>query len=294
MTGTTSRVGSTERNAEEVRRRLREEQQHIEQYTRYLHAKSTIHDHHVLELNRILQRVPIDPLPIRRYDRIASAYSPLEIAELLTAIGKAEPEVYQTILGYEQRLDVIPSFGLSGPAAGYLDRLDEWVDYLMERLSDDPEEEEVEAVLRNATREAQEVDQDLDEEDRIPPEVLRALLVTAVAHAMHAKVRRRIDAMVYAREQFEELQVLARVALPDAEINVLRQGFVLLMTTFDAAVFDLVRIAFRKNFFRLIGIFGKQDKISLEAIGEAGSLEALRDQMVEEQLKKRYVRLSRS
>ena len=55
--------------------------------------------------------------------------------------------------------------------------------------------------------------------------------------------------MVYAREQFADLELLARVARPDAEVNVLRQGFLLLMTAFDAAVFDLVRIAFRKEFF---------------------------------------------
>ena len=96
--------------------------------------------------------------------------------------------------------------------------------------------------------------------------------------------------MVYAREQFADLELLARVARPDAEVNVLRQGFLLLMTAFDAAVFDLVRIAFRKEFFQLIGTFGKQEKVSLEDIGEAGSFEALRDQMIEDQLKRRYVK----
>ena len=70
--------------------------------------------------------------------------------------------------------------------------------------------------------------------------------------------------MVYARQQFEEIEVLARMARPDAEINVLRQGFVLLMTTFDAAVFDLARIAFCRRFFDLIGAFGKAEKVTLE------------------------------
>lgn len=96
--------------------------------------------------------------------------------------------------------------------------------------------------------------------------------------------------MVYAREQFEAIEILARIAQSDAEINVLRQRFVLLMTAFDAAVFDLVRIAFRKNFFQLISVFGKQDKLSLEVIAEAGSFESLRDQLIDEQLKKRYLK----
>ena len=62
------------------------------------------------------------------------------------------------------------------------------------------------------------------------------------------------------------------------------------MTAFDTAVFDLVRIAFRKKFFQLIGTFGKQEKVSLVDIGEAGRFEALRDQMTEDRLKRRYVK----
>jgi hypothetical protein len=85
------------------------------------------------------------------------------------------------------------------------------------------------------------------------PDALRALLVTAVDHALHAKVGERVDAMVYAREQCEQIEVLARMATPDAEINVLRQAFLLVMTAFDAAVFDLTRIGFRRKFFDMVG-----------------------------------------
>lgn len=78
----------------------------------------------------------------------------------------------------------------------------------MGRLSDEPEDNEVENVTRNAIREAEEADQDLDEEDRIQPEALRSLITTAVEHALHAKVRERIDDMVYVRHQFDEIEVL--------------------------------------------------------------------------------------
>src|SRR5947209_5892064 len=94
-----------ERTACEVQRRFHDEQDYIERYTRFLSAKSTIHDHQVLELNRILQLVKINPLPTRRYGRTAEPYSPEETAALLDAIRKVDPEVYQTILGHEQYLD---------------------------------------------------------------------------------------------------------------------------------------------------------------------------------------------
>ena len=60
-----------ERTVNEVGHRFRDEQDYIERYMRFLRAKSTIHDQQVLELNRVLQRVHIDPLPTRRYDRTA-------------------------------------------------------------------------------------------------------------------------------------------------------------------------------------------------------------------------------
>jgi len=67
--------------------------------------------------------------------------------------------------------------------------------------------------------------------------------------------------MVYAREQFADLELLPRRETRRRG-HVLRQGFLLLMTAFDAAVFDLVRIAFRKKFFQIIGTFGKQEGIT--------------------------------
>lgn len=53
---------------------------------------------------------------------------------------------------------------------------------------------------------------------------------------------------------------------------------------------DLVRAALRKRFFELIVAFGKQEKVTLQEIGEAGSLSALRDQIIEDQLKRRYIK----
>jgi hypothetical protein len=279
-----------ERTASEIRDRFHAEQDYIERYTRFLSAKSTIHDRQVQELNQILQLVKIDPLPTRSYSRTAEPYSQEETTALLDAIGKVEREVYATIVAQEQSLDPLPSPGLDGPAAGYLDQLGEWIHYVLNRLPHDPEEQDENTILRVALREYERADLDLDEEDRIPPDALRALVLTAIEHAKNIRVRQQVDAMVYAQEQFANLELLARVARPDAEVNALRQGFLLLMTAFDAAVFDLVRIAFRKKFFQLIGRFGKQEKVPLEEIGKAGSFQALRDQLIEDQLKKRYVK----
>jgi hypothetical protein len=127
----------------------------------------------------------------------------------------------------------------------------------------------------------------------LTPEVLAAV-IHDVDTVMDVKWQAKGGALQHALDQFEELQLIARYATPDAETNLLRQGFILLTTAFDATIFDLMRTKLRKDFFGLIGVFGKtgkqQDKVSLEDFAEAGSFQALRDEIIEEQLKKRYIK----
>ena len=53
----------------EIECRFGNELEYIERYVKLLRAKSTVHDRQVLDLNRILIRVQINPLPTRHYDR---------------------------------------------------------------------------------------------------------------------------------------------------------------------------------------------------------------------------------
>ena len=281
---------ATARKAWDIGRRFSDEQDYIQRYVELLRAKSTLHDRQVEDLNRILKRVHLDQLPMRGYDRTGKPYSEAELDALLAAVRAVGPELYQTILGHEQSSSGIPSFGLDGPAAEYLERLDEWVDHFVPLLADDPEDEDEDGMIRLAFREAERIDAENEEDERIPPVALKALLDLAMENARHVWFIQRIDAMVYARQQFEEIEVLARMAAPDAEINVFRQGFILLMTAFDAAVTDLTRLALRGRFLEFASAVGKHERLTLESLGEAGTFPAFRDWIIEEQLKKRYVR----
>ena len=167
--------------------------------------------------------------------------------------------------------------------------LDEWIDYLLNALSDDFDDDEAEDVVRHAIREANQAF-DIDDEDAVPPEATRELIRIALEHVEAIKMRQRRDDMMYARRQFEELRLLARVGSVGAEISILRQGFILLMTAFDAAVFDVAKIAFRKRFFDFVKVVGKDDKIRLSEVGEAGTIDAFAAQTVDTQLKRRYLK----
>jgi hypothetical protein len=127
-------------------------------------------------------------------------------------------------------------------------------------------------------------------EQRVPLGDLEHIIGDATNMAIHTRARLTISSLHAVLRKFEELRLVARISTPGAEISFLRQGFILLMTAFDAAVFDLVRVALRSKFFPLIGQFGRQEKITLEKFGSFGSFEAFRDQTVEEQLKSRYVK----
>src|ERR1700733_7329978 len=61
------------------------------------------------------------------------------------------------------------------------------------------------------------------------------------------------------------------------------------MTAFDAVIFDLVRVKLRKDFFKLIGALGNE-KITFQDMAKAGNTEALQNEIIEKQLKKRYVK----
>jgi hypothetical protein len=282
---------STEHTPAGVALRFREEQSYIEGYTRFLETKSIIHDQLIGELNRILRSVGLELMPTRKYDRTAEPYSPMEQGALLAAICNLDPQVEDAITAYKQRLESLPCLDLDGPAGPYHDQLGEWIDYMMSHLPQEVDGRDVSQLIERTIAEYEASNPgDADDEDRIPPEALRVLLAAAIDHVEDIRVRQRVDAMIYVRERFDELEVLCRAARPDTELNLFRQAFVLLMTAFDAAVFDIVRIAFRRKFFPLIGVFGKRDKLSFEQLSETGSFEALRDELIDEQLKKRYLK----
>jgi hypothetical protein len=89
---------------------------------------------------------------------------------------------------------------------------------------------------------------------------------------------------------FEEFDFKLKLFSPQSEISLNRQAFILLMTIFDATLFDLVRLALKKDFFSLISIFGKQEKLSLKDFSSYTSFENFRDRIIEECLRNKYLK----
>ena len=88
----------------------------------------------------------------------------------------------------------------------------------------------------------------------------------------------------------DELEVISQSLQPGDMLNIYRQAFIVLLTAFDATIFDLMRVALRQDFFRLIGAIGKKETLSLRDLSNYQSFEQLRDSTIEEQLKTRYLK----
>jgi hypothetical protein len=97
---------------------------------------------------------------------------------------------------------------------------------------------------------------------------------------------RSLDAVI---ADLEALSVRVEAGRAESLLSPYRQAFIMLMTAFDASVFDLVRMALQRDFFRLAAAWGGDDKLAFRDLGQYASLEAVRDGIIERELKRRYI-----
>lgn len=71
--------------------------------------------------------------------------------------------------------------------------------------------------------------------------------------------------------------------------NIYRQSFVQLIFVFDSVMFDVVRYKFNENFFEWVNYF-KDDNIKLKDIGSNSDFEEFKSMVIEQQLKKCYLK----
>jgi hypothetical protein len=272
---------------EDIKARFLNEQNYVLRYVEFLQSASAVRDSDIAEISNILHRHKLPKVPRPKYwSTSREQYSLDELTTLVDALRAIMPDINTKISEYENNLDKLPApKGLEQVDARSI--LGEWIDYMMHALEHDSSLEAIAAVKQKALEHEEEIIHEMgDEAEPMQSEDFDY----AIQSALFIIARRRLNEILYVRDRYIDLDLAARMIQPKAEINILRQGFILLLTAFDAAVFDLVRVAFTKDFFRLIGVFGKQEKISLEALARYGSFDRFRDEVIEEQLKARYLK----
>jgi hypothetical protein len=277
---------ATDQSIAEISCRFGKDRLEIVEYVNFMRDQCAIHVQEVAELNATLERFSLPELPTRDYLGTDDHLTSSEIADLVVAIGRIFPAIDRLTSEMNRGMDGIPLLQHEA-VAEHPELLSEWVEYAMHHLPEDPRREEYDpaerAVLEH-TAQSPEIQDELSLPDR------RLIINEALRRARLIKFRDMNNALHYVLDRFNAIKAIAKLVGPDAAVGILRQGFILLMTTFDAVIFDLVRVKLRKDFFKLIVALGKNEKVTFQGLAESGSFDALRDAIIEEQLKKRYVK----
>jgi hypothetical protein len=271
-------------DANTLRARFHEEQAHLRKYVEYLRFKTAISRAEISEIASILSRHGITTLDA---PRIWISDKPLTVEELeayLSQIHSIEEKIKSAKdeINKELALFKFPEDGISVDVRSFEGEL---IQYMMDALEGDHSSERLEDVRQDALRQHQDFAAMNDEEP-----VDESVFDQAIQSALFILKSRKVYALEYVLEKSEEIDMAVRMLKPEAEFNVLRQGFILLMTIFDATMFDLMRLAINRDFFRLISVVAKQDKVSLENMNKYNTFDQFRDEIIEEQLKPKYLK----
>ncbi|WP_302326127.1 hypothetical protein [Enterocloster lavalensis] len=90
-------------------------------------------------------------------------------------------------------------------------------------------------------------------------------------------------------EEYLELQTLYSIFDEKAPINIYRQSFILLLTAFDAVIFDLVKMLFVNRFFDMAPYINYDKKFSLSDISQHSNFEGFLEKMVDTIIGGKYI-----
>ena len=273
--------------ASEIRDRFFREQDYIQRYVRLLEAKATLRQAEVRDVVNLLSkyRLPTIPIPSGMATR-GRSFSAEESANLRSAIKSVRPTLDAAVAKAEKEFQ-----SLVTPED--LDHVDlrsivgEWIQYFLDELESVGSTTITDSSRKQALEQIQRDRNELGDESDVPT---ADNIDYAIRSAEYLTSYRKFDALAYVLDKFTEFEFALRLTELETEVSILRQGFVLLMTTFDAAVFDLVRVAVRNDFFGAIGTFSTGEKLSLATFHKYKDFESFRDSLIENQLKGQYLR----
>lgn len=278
---------SYDESIQEVACQFNQEILDIQQHISFLKSKTTIHTQEIDRHNKTLQANGIALLPVREYLGLPPyELTVAELDDIVQAIVKITPAINCKTRELACKFDQIL----------YLDELDstiarneqllvESTDYFIEQLPEDPTPEDIDLLKKL-------VIQDPDYgvlKEFVSTKDLEVIQDESLRRARRYKINGRINALYDLQDRFSEIEFVAKTTKPGASTSAFRQGFITLMALFDAAVFDLVRLALRNRFFELGRALSK-DKFQIQEIVDQGSFDAFRDEIINTQLKKHYLK----
>lgn len=90
-------------------------------------------------------------------------------------------------------------------------------------------------------------------------------------------------------EEYQELQTLYSIFDEETPINIYRQSFILLLTAFDAVIFDLAKMLFVNRFFEVAPYINYDKKFSLSDITKHSNFEEFLEKTVDSIIAGKYI-----
>ncbi len=269
----------------EIRDRFSNELNSILRFVDFLHSAIGLDRLGLNRINSTLRSVGLEQfkLPIGGLSTPISSTDLITIAPTLTAVEQELPAILK---GYDDEFSRCDNFVQNDVSDAHPVDFEKWVDYVTTIVPAKYESgtlEHLKRELKKKIREERALKQ-LDEQE------LDSFVADAAELGLRFMNNHRVQDIYEAIEKIEHLKFLGAFSNPDAEINAYRQSFILLMTAFDAAVFDLTRAALRKNFFPFISYFGRDAKVDLEDVRDFSTFDEFIEFVSEAQLKKRYLK----
>jgi hypothetical protein len=236
----------SEKSVAEIACRFGIERHEINQYVRFIAEKSAIHDHEIVELSAMLQRHGLPELPTRDYPDVEQHLREQEIRDLAKEVDRVKPLVEGALHEQVQKVDAIPFLEDRDVITEHPGLFNEWTEYMLERIPENATSDVYGALEHETLAEADAecIEDELSAEDR------NVLVREAIKRARYVKARTKANELHYALDRFKDVKIIAKATEPNAVAGVFRQGFILLMTAFDAAVFDLRPRRAQEEFLR--------------------------------------------
>lgn len=287
-------------SAPDIVSRYAGEHEQIRSYVSLVSQVFKIDSIKIIEINSALEQAGLPQIASRTGNRILQPYSQDELRQLLASLDAADAPIQEYATQQQNETRRFAELAGDDPQdnIGYFDR---WTDHFFQvysdgRLNQDQIQKYLEQMIKTfpITRFRDMFDELQDIYDA-PPDAAELERRTAFLGKASLKAQRRVASRTSQEyfailDQFDWMRSAATLMSEQTSVNVHRQAFLSLTTAFDAAIFDLVRFAIDRDFFKLIGEFGRNDKISLKSFAEYDSAEQFRAQVIEGQLKNVYIR----
>jgi hypothetical protein len=296
-----------------VRERFLEESNNLQKYLEFIQEKTKVTVEEIELINFVLKLCGIRDIKFKKniftalpLDELESVNKQLQDLDdtIKTSIAQREEELLELFKGYPFLIDLENDSVFDDEYDGDDDEISdfedekrdlqscinefeygqsewgtsytEFVNNLRELLEDDQSNEKIESVRKTTFQQ----NTDTKEKHSIDNAIWDALIILKEEKLSFLKI---------ACMKTDNIILSCRMYQPGAEINILKQGFILLMTLFDATIFDLIRVALHKDFFGLIGILDRKDQVKIKEFSNYSSFDEFRDGVVEQQLKQRYL-----